>query len=674
MSAGAAQLVLAWEAADAPDLLAEREWLVTNGLGGFASGSLLGIPTRRYHGLFVPNLARPKGRHIMISRFDEEVEVHGIRARLAGAELVGGTLECDAHLYLKEFRLDHQLPIWIFEIGDHVLEKTVVMPQHQNTVCVQYRLLHGDAARLKLRPYASFRRQDAELCHANTLPLIVSVAGNRHEICTQDGALHLRFDVLPHPAVFMTDQRVSADVLYRVERDRGYDHTETFFGPGYFDVELRLDSPVTFVATTHDWDSLRIDGPTATDAERKRAERLRSLAVPPARTGFGAQLVSAADQFIVLPGSRLEEATLAAASGDELRTIIAGYHWFGDWGRDTMIGLEGLTLCTGRHREAGAILRTFSRYVKDGLLPNLFPEGERQPLYHTADATLWYFHAIDRYQRVVGDDAILEELHPVLHSIIEHHIAGTDFGIGMDVRDGLIHAGAPGYQLTWMDAKVDDWVVTPRRGKPVEIQALWYNALNLMARWAALLGKPADRYLELATLARRSFNARFWNEAAGCLFDVIDGEHGDDASGRPNQMFSLSLPYPVLDETRWRNLLAYLETHLLTPYGLRTLAPGSADYKRNYHGDLRTRDAAYHQGTVWPWLIGHFIDAWLRVHGDRERARAMLKAFPAHLLDAGIGSISEIFDAEAPYTPRGCIAQAWSVAEVLRAWVATEKT
>jgi predicted glycogen debranching enzyme len=333
-----------------------------------------------------------------------------------------------------------------------------------------------------------------------------------------------------------------------------------------------------------------------------------------------------------------------------------------------MISLEGLTLCTGRHREAGAILRTFSHYVKDGLLPNLFPEGEREPLYHTADATLWYFHAIDRYQRTVGDDDIVRELYPVLQSIIEHHVAGTRFGIGVDGEDGLLHAGAPGYQLTWMDAKVDDWVVTPRRGKPVEIQALWYNALCLMARWGQGLDQPVDEYRRWAVRARTSFNARYWHAAGGYLLDVIDGDDGDDASCRPNQVFALSLPHPILDETRWRAMLDCVRAKLLTPYGLRTLSPDHPDYKRNYHGDLRTRDAAYHQGTVWPWLIGPFIDAWLRVHGNRSQARAMLSAFPDHLREAGVGSISEVFDAEQSYLPRGCIAQAWSVAETLRAW------
>jgi predicted glycogen debranching enzyme len=670
MSAESAGLLLDWQPGDDPAALRDREWLVTNGLGGFASGTLLGIPTRRYHGLFVPNLAQPKGRYILLSRLDEEVLCGATRAQLGGAECADGTLRSQSHLYLRAFSLQQQMPTWRFEIEGHELEKTIVMPQHQNMVCVQYRLLRGGSLRLRLRLFASFRRQDEPLNHAEDWPFTVSIRGRRHELSMGDSPLRLRFDVSPRRAVFVSDEQMET-VLYRVERDRGYDHEETLFSPGCFDVELDTGTPVSFVATTQDWSSLRIDGPAAIDAERRRVDRLLSIAVSPAREGFGAQLVQAADQFVVLPGSRIEERVLAQAAGEELRTIIAGYHWFGDWGRDTMISLEGLTLCTGRHREAGAILRTFARYVRDGLLPNLFPEGERQPLYHTVDATLWYFHAIDRYRRIVGDDGIIRELFPVLQSIVQHHVAGTRFGIGVDPRDGLVHAGEAGYQLTWMDAKVDDWVVTPRRGKPVEIQALWHNALCLMTGWAGELEQSGSQYRELAARARASFNARYWYAAGGYLYDVVDGEKGDDPSLRPNQIFSLSLPHPILDETRWRAVLACVQSNLLTPYGLRTLGRDHPDYKRNYHGDLRTRDAAYHQGTVWPWLIGPFIDAWIRVHGDRARAREMLQAFPAHLKEAGVGSISEVFDAEAPYLPRGCIAQAWSVAEVLRAWVGT---
>jgi predicted glycogen debranching enzyme len=340
-----------------------------------------------------------------------------------------------------------------------------------------------------------------------------------------------------------------------------------------------------------------------------------------------------------------------------------------------MIALEGLTLVTGRHLEAGYILRTFGDYVRDGLIPNMFPEGDNEGLYHTADATLWFFHAIDRYLEASADDATLRLLLPKLLAIVDNHLAGTRFGIAVDPKDGLLRQGEAGYQLTWMDAKVGDWVVTPRRGKAVEINALWYNALRLLERWLAADAQPdlAGLMAEHAERAYAAFNDRFWCGDGGYLYDVVDGETGDDPACRPNQLFAISLRHPVLAPDRWAAVVETVRARLLTPVGLRSLDPGHPDYKARYYGDLRARDAAYHQGTVWAWLIGPFVDAWLRVNpADRHAARRLLEAFGPHLSDAGVGSISEIFDAEAPFAPRGCIAQAWSVAEVLRAWLMTE--
>jgi len=354
--------------------------------------------------------------------------------------------------------------------------------------------------------------------------------------------------------------------------------------------------------------------------------------------------------------------------------VIAGYHWFTDWGRDTMISLEGLTLASGRHVEAGYILRTFAHYIRDGLIPNMFPEGENKGLYHTADATLWYFHAIEKYVLATGDRDSLHHLLPKLIDIVDHHVRGTHFGIGVDPADGLLRQGEQGYQLTWMDAKVGDWVVTPRRGKAVEINALWYNALRLLESWLRADHDEhlASKYDELASRAYESFNKRFWFESGGYLYDVIDGEQGDDSALRPNQLFAFSLSHPVLDPTRWKQVLDVAQQYLLTPYGLRSLAPGHPDYKPQYYGDLRARDAAYHQGTVWAWLIGPFIDCWMRVYPDDfATARNFLDGFSTHLSDACVGSISEIFDAEGPFNPRGCVAQAWSIAEVMRCRVKT---
>jgi predicted glycogen debranching enzyme len=523
--------------------LRDREWLVTNGLGGYASGTVLGIPTRRYHGLFVPNLARPEGRHLMIGRYDDELIAGDARILLGGADLEDGTTESDASAVLREFALEGLIPTWRFVIGASTIEKAIVMPHGQNVVCVLYRLAAGPAVGLHTRPYAVFRRHDAPLVTAPG-PFRLTIEGGRHELALAESELALRFRVWPD-GVFVAHERAPACALYREERERGYEHVELNLSPGYFAVDLRPGRPVTFVATTDDWQSLEVDAEEALAAERQRMVAVLALAPPSARDGFPAQLALAADQFLVLPGSRLEEALRARAAGTEVRTVIAGYHWFGDWGRDTMISLEGLTLATGRLREAAAILRTFGRYVRDGLLPNLFPEGAREARYNTIDATLWYFHALDRFVRTSGSIDLVRELYPVLEDIVAHHIAGTSFGIGVDPADGLLAGGADGVALTWMDARFEDWVVTPRRGKPVEIQALWHNALALMAEWAGALGRAPGDHGHRAARVREAFNARFWNESAGVLFDVMTPPRGTTrAFGRTR-----SLRYPFASQS-----------------------------------------------------------------------------------------------------------------------------
>jgi predicted glycogen debranching enzyme len=478
-------------------------------------------------------------------------------------------------------------------------------------------------------------------------------------------------------AAFTFDRKETGSIPYRTERNRGYEWQGSLWSPGYFRSDLGEGDQTTLVASTEPWETVRALTPeTAMRADFDRRKLLIAAAPPPAQTGFPAELVLAADQFLITPVGRVEDAARARALGDEIRTVIAGYHWFTDWGRDTMISLEGLTLTTGRRNEAGWILRTFAFYVKDGLIPNMFPEGEKDGLYHTADATLWFFHAIYRYVQLSGDRTTLKLILPKLVDIIDRHMQGTRFGICMDKSDCLLRQGQAGYQLTWMDAKVDDWVVTPRRGKAVEINALWYNALRLLAGWLSEEGddKHAREITKTADCARDSFNRRFWYEQGGYLYDVVDAESGgNDDACRPNQVFAISLDHPVLDQSRWAPVMDVAAKRLLTPVGLRSLAPGHPDYKPKYYGDLRSRDAAYHQGTVWAWLIGPYIDAWLKLNPGREReARKLLEGFIPHLDEACIGQISEVFDAEAPYTPRGCVAQAWSVAEVLRSWVKTE--
>ncbi len=660
-------LTFPWHHGEDPSSLRTREWLVTNGLGGYASGTLLGIGTRRFHGLFIPNLPAPYGRTVLIPRLDEEVHCDQGTVQLGGAEFVDGHSEGNVAAMLTEFRYEWQTPVWIFTINKRTIAKRLTMPHGQNTVYVEYTLLDGDPVQLHLRPYVTFRQHGALLDDPATHgPFLLTIMSGRHEIHFHDGLPVLRLCLRPQCGVFVAEENVQHDVLYRIERDRGYDYSANLYSPGYFTAELAVGKQIGLVASIEPWETLEHDAVRIFEAERHRIEKVLSQAPAPARTGLAAQLVLAADQFIIRPGTRPEEQMLAHSAGEEAYTIVAGYHWFTDWGRDTMISLEGLTLCTGRSHEGKAILQTFAHYVKDGLLPNHFPEGERAALYNTVDATLWYFHALDRYVQHTNDTETLHALYPTLREIIEHYRQGTHFGIGMDPQDGLIRASAEGFALTWMDAKVGDWVVTPRRGKPVEIQALWYNALALMATWAQECGESPAQFLDLAQRAQTAFNQRFWWAEGQYLFDVIDGEHGNDARLRPNQIFALSLRFPILAQQYWQPVLARVTEKLLTPVGLRTLGSGEKDYRSQYDGDLRSRDAAYHQGTVWPWLIGHFVDAWRRLAPEDERIRTLLHGFSDTLHLTGVGTISEIFDAEPPYISRGCIAQAWSVAEVLR--------
>jgi predicted glycogen debranching enzyme len=654
----------------------DHEWLVTNGLGGYASGTVCGAPTRRYHGLLVAALPTPLGRTMMLSQLVERLTLPDRTVVPIGFEDAAGPTPSQAPTHLAEFRLEAGLPVWRFEVGGLVLEKQLLLSHHQNTTYVTYRLLSdGGPVRLLVRPQVHFRGHDAPVDAPHPGPYRLTASDERYEISAGHELPPLRLILFGPGRAFTLDTATTAKVFYLLEAQRGYESAGDLWSPGYFRVELPRDEEVALVASTEAWEVLGALRPEeALRAERTRRARLVGKAKLPAGDSDAAELLLAADQFLITPTGRVEDATRAQAAGEEVRTVIAGYHWFTDWGRDTMISLEGLTLATGRHDEAGYILRTFAYYVRDGLIPNMFPEGRTQGLYNTADATLWFFHAIDRYVQATGDAATLHQLVPKLIDIVEHHLHGTRFGIGVDPRDGLLRQGQEGYQLTWMDAKVGDWVVTPRRGKAVEINALWYNALRLLESWVReARGEEASRPLaERAEKARRSFNERFWNEHTGHLFDVVDGEKGDDPACRPNQLFAISLPHPVLDRPRWEPVVEVARRRLLTPVGLRSLAPGHPDYKPKYDGDLRARDAAYHQGTVWAWLIGPFVDAWLKVHpDDRAGARRFLEGLVPHLAESCVGSISEIFDAEPPYTPRGCIAQAWSVAEVFRCWLKT---
>jgi len=670
---------LVWPPRDAidPSDLVTREWLVTNALGGYASGTVPGVITRRYHGILIAALAAPLGRTVMLSHVAEQATLPDGRCiDIGGRERSGDAPDAHGTGYLTEFRLEGGLPVWRYDVEGFVIEKRIFLPHMQNTVHLMYTLVSGaDRVELALRPSVNFRPQESPVSEPLEWPYEVRAVGEEYEISLADSPLPpLRVRLWAENATFTLRSTRIANVLYPVEESRGYQARGDLWSPGNFRFTLRAGRPATLVASTEPFETMNVLEPTqALDAERRRRQRLLAQAPPEAREGVAAELVLAADQFIITPAGRTDEAARAHAYGDEVRTVIAGYHWFTDWGRDTMISLEGLTLVTGRHVEAGYILRTFAHYVRDGLIPNMFPEREKEGLYHTADATMWFFHAVQRYIDYTDDRLTLSVLYPTLKNIIDNHVRGTRFGIRMDERDGLLTQGADGYQLTWMDAKVDDWVVTPRRGKAVEINALWFNALKLMERWAGEHGDSSAEYRELAERARRSFNDRFWHPGRDCLYDIVDVDGFPglvDPKCRPNQVLAIALPHPVLSRERWRSVMQAVRERLLTPVGLRSLAPGDADYKSRYFGDLRARDAAYHQGTVWGWLVGPYVDAWLKVYpNDLEGARRTLEGFIPHLDDGAIGSISEVFDAEEPFTQRGCIAQAWSVAEVLRVWV-----
>jgi predicted glycogen debranching enzyme len=651
-----------------------REWLVTNGLGGYASGTVAGMLTRRYHGMLVASLPAPLGRMVLLNHLLERVRLPGRGVIWLGdQDEVAGPNAADQTEHLAEFRLELGLPVWIYRVDGFTIEKRVLMPYGQNTVHITYRVLEGEGTiRFNLRPSVHYRGYEASVDQATPQVYTIAATGQRYELSAGADLPVLRMQLIGTRGALTLDEKGASDIPYQMEETRGYQWKGSLWSPGYFRADAAAGESVSLIASAEHWETILALSPeVAAAAETERRRRLIAIGDRPDTDTFAAELMLAADQFIIRPAGRVEESARARAAGDEVRTVIAGYHWFTDWGRDTMISLEGLTLATHRYREAGYILRTFAHYVRDGLIPNMFPDGEREGLYHTADATLWFFHAIERYTIATGDDETLRKLLPVLADIVRHHLRGTRFGIHIDPADGLFTQGAEGYQLTWMDAKVGDWVVTPRRGKAVELNALWYNALCLMQSWTQKYGGAEDINLaEHARRARESFNRKFWYEAGGYLYDVVEGDHGNEACCRPNQVFAIALPHPILDRARWDPVMTVVRDRLLTPVGLRSLAPGDPDYKARYYGDLRARDAAYHQGTVWPWLIGPYVDAEMKLpNADRGKLREMVKHFDQQLDEACVGQISEVFDAEPPFLPRGCVAQAWSVAEVLRCWL-----
>lgn len=632
----------------------EREWLVTNGLGGYAAGTLSGVLARSYHGLLIAALKPPLERTLLLAKLNEIVAYAGETYPLYTDRPAPGKVEPEGYRHLEQFRLEGTTPVWTFVCGDARLEKRLWMQPGANTTYVQYTLREASAPlRLTLRALVSDRDHHAVTTgHTKLLQLTPIPHGLRVQLGEQGHPWQL---LCPGATVTLRD-RPAGPYFLSVEAYRGLKDQDTHLHAADFTLTLGPGEQTTVIASA-ELEPLT-DGNAAYENRRvyehALLERARAVAAPPAYR----QLVLAADQFIVrrdLPDA------------GEGRTIIAGYPWFTDWGRDTMIALSGLTLTTGRPDVARRILHTFARFVDQGMLPNTFPEIGAEPGYNTVDATLWYVEAIRAYVAAAGDEALLRELFPVLRDIVAWHWRGTRYRIHVDPADGLLYAGEPGVQLTWMDAKVGDWVVTPRIGKPVEINALWYNALRILAAFARQLGEPDEEFTAAADQVQASF-ARFWNTGTGYCYDVLDGPAGHDPALRPNQLFAVALTHSPLAPPQQRAVVDACARALLTPCGLRSLAPDDPAYVGHYGGDQRRRDAAYHQGTVWGWLIGPFVAAHLHAYGDPAQARAYLTPLLEQLQTHAVGTLSEIFDGDAPFTPRGCFAQAWTVAEALRVW------
>lgn len=636
-----------------PAFSLQREWLETNGLGGFASSTIWGLNTRRYHGLLVAATKPPVGRMVLLSKLEETLVVGDHRYQLS-ANQYPDVIHPDGYRYLIGFRLD-PFPVFTYRCEDIVIEKSLFMVHGDHAVVVEYRMLTASDSltlplSLEVRPLIAYRDFHS-LTHANPYLNPTIEGDDRHvKLTPYEGCptLYLVHNgaLTPEPGLWYVRFQ------YEQERQRGLDWEEDLYNPCALLFDLQL-GPATLIASTQPCETSMCADLRAREIQRRNTLGISS----PADTDLIHMLTLAADQFVVRRG--------------ENHSLIAGYHWFGDWGRDTMIALPGLAIATGRYDIARDILKEFARHVDRGMLPNQFPDAGTSPEYNTVDATLWYFEAVRALLEATHDyQFVKENLYDVLRDIVRWHQTGTRYGIKVD-SDGLLRAGEPGVQLTWMDARIGDWVVTPRTGKPVEIQALWYNALRVMQALATEFGDSAQArdYAALADLAKTSFNRLFWNNTAGCLYDVIT-PNGPDASIRPNQVFAVSLTHSMLSPSRAKQVITIIKKTLLTPLGLRTLEPHDPAYRPRYEGDAYSRDSGYHQGTVWPWLLGPFVEAYLTVYGRGkkriEEATRMLAPIESHIRDAGLGQVSEICDAESPFAPKGCIAQAWSVGELLR--------
>ena len=636
------------------DAVSRREWLHTNGIGGFASGTVGGAATRRYHALLVVALKPPTERMTVLGKLDETVTINGQQFDLSANLYPNQVTYPDGWKFVVDFSA-FPVPTWTYQLGTGAtLIKRVYLARGKNTVYVTYTLKTTgenppDTAGLTLTPLVEWKDYHSEMHPWASFPVRrgQEVGGWFVQATVASPTLRMRVQSAGWTPAGWWHERIT----HARERDRGEDFEESLFCPAVAQVTLKADQTVSFVAT--------VEPDTPDDALVVFAEWVKHHDALLASANIaetdetGRDLVRASDAFII--------------HGKNIRTtLLAGYPWFTDWGRDTMIALPGLCLSTGRHEIARDILRAFDQFVHRGLIPNRFPDEGETPEYNTADATLWFIHACNEYYLATGDETFKAALAPTVDVILSAHVRGTAFGIGMDASDGLLWCGGPGLQLTWMDAKINDWVVTPRDGKPVEINALWINALRIAAAWSQ---NPAS-YTARADRACESFGQFVRPDGEG-LYDVINRDGSADAAIRPNQIIAAALPTSPLSPAQTQAVLDTVEKHLLTPYGLRSLSPLDSRYQGRYAGDRLSRDGAYHQGTIWPWLIGPYVDALRRVHGPSYDAGDLLAPLLSHLRDFGVGGIAEIFDADAPHNPNGCPWQAWSLAEVLRVYRAT---
>ena len=663
----------------------EREWLITNGIGGYASSSLSGANTRRYHGLLVAALQPPLGRNVLLSKFEEEVRLADQTYPLSVNEWQSGWASLEGLTYLQDFELEGNLPTFHYKLGTAKLTKSIWMEHGFNTTYIRYSYTNPTSNQpltLKVRPLANNRDYHGSAHGSSDWNFRVEAdqtLPQAWKVCAWDGAPIWRLVAFDQPAEWQPNDSKGWywGFRYRQEAARGLDATEDLYCIGSFNVQLAPGSTITWVASTADPSIINHFYQGSREFELSRQSTLLEKAHLEKREKqkesrnaldqLAARLLLAADQFIVgRPDPNQTERLIP-----DYRTIIAGYHWFGDWGRDTMLSLPGLTLVSGRYEEAATLLQSFARFVDKGMLPNRFPDSGQSlndSDYNTVDATLWYFNAVDKYLTATGDNKLASQLYPVLTEIIRWHVEGTRFNIKV-ASDGLLFSGAEGVQLTWMDAKIGDWVVTPRRGKPIEISALWYRALSIMQKLSEKWGtaEQSSLYTELAAKIKVVFEETYWYADGGYFYDLINEFGNPDPALRPNQIIAMAVAPELFTPDKARSALSQIQNNLLTPFGLRTLSPHDPAYRPTYGGGPVERDSAYHQGTVWPWLLGPYAQVVLNYAG-REALLAVLEPFVEQLNLAGVGQVSEIFGAERPFPPVGCIAQAWSVAQLLEAW------